>query len=555
MKVLKTDVLIIGGGSAGCLAAIAAKDADPGLGVTIFEKANIKRSGTLATGMDALNIVAVPGISTPEDYVKRVDRDLLHGVIDEELQYLLAEKSFALLKKLEQWGIEFEKDEEGKYVVKDLFSAGGKFLVPMDGWNLKLILAREVRSRKIKVLNRTMATSLISDFKSVHGATGLNVRTGEFIVCSAKATILANGGCSRFGLPTSGYLFGTFDFPGNAGDGYAMAYRAGADLAGFEFVQYWIETKELNTPLGKYYLDELSEKYLDASGNEIPDPDDPEYLVRLLLSGGGPVYVKFSHLPRETIRKIEQIMFSSERKLSILSFFKERGLDIRKDLIEYDFEDFCLCGGHGASGVKIDSNARASLQGLYAAGDVAYVPWQMLTGAFVFGDIAGQSAANYAKTRGAPEINWDFVRKEEKRVFSPMNRSHGIKPGIFEFKLRRVITQYLAPPRNEAKLKTALQWIRRFKTEDMNRLKTDDWHELGRAIETGFILDCAEMNARSALERKETRWGEMGGHCRSDFPERDDENWLKHVLVRIDPETGEMTVLTSPVKRKITAEV
>ena len=549
MEILETDILIIGGGSAGCLAAIAAKDADPNLDVTIFEKANIKRSGTLTTGMDALNIVAVPDISTPEEYVKGVDGDLLHGVIDEELHYILAEKSFAMLKKLEQWGIEFEKDDEGQYVAK----GARKFLVPMHGWDLKLVLAREVRNRKIKVLNRTMATSLISDFKSVHGATGLNVRTGEFIACSAKATILANGGCSRFGLPTSGYLFGTFDFPGNAGDGYAMTYRAGADLAGFEFVQYWIETKELNTPLGKYYLDELGEKYLDASGNEIPDPDDPEYLVRLLLSGGGPVYVRFNHLPEETIMKIEQIMFSSERKLSILSFFKERGLDIRKDLIEHDFEDFCLCGGHGASGVKIDSNARTSLQGLYAAGDVAYVPGQMLTGAFVFGEIAGQSAANYAKTCSAPEIDLDFVREEEKRVFSPMNRSHGIKPSIFEFKLRRIITQYLAPPKNEAKLRTALWLIKRFRTEDVNRLKADDWHELGRAIETGFILDCAEMNAKSALERKETRWGEMGGHCRSDFPERDDENWLKHVLVRIDSETGEMTVLTSPVERTITA--
>jgi len=548
MEILKTDVLIIGGGSAGCLAAIAAKDADPNLGVTIFEKANVKRSGSLATGMDALNVVAVPGISTPEDYIKYVDRSL-HGVIDEELHYILAEKSFSMLKKLEQWGIEFEKDDKGQYVVK----GEGKFLVPMDGWNLKLILAREVRSRKIKVLNHTMATSLISDFKSVHGATGLNVRTGEFIVCSAKATILTSGGCSRFGLPTSGYLFGTFDFPGNAGDGYAMAYRAGADLAGFEFVQYWIETKGLNTPLGKYYLDKLGVKHIDANGNEIPDTGDPEYLVQLLLNRRDPIYEKFSHLPEETIKKIEQTMFSSERKLSILSFFKERGLDIRKDLIEYDFEDVCLCGGHGASGVKIDPEAKTSLQGLYAAGDVACVPWQMLTGAFVFGEIAGQSAANYAKTCGAPEIDLDFVRKEEKRVFAPMSRSRGIKPSMFEFKLRRVITQYLVPPTNEAKLRTALWWIKRFKTEDINRLKADDWHELGRAIETGFILDCAEMNARSALERKETRWSEMGGHCRSDFPERDDENWLKHVLVRIDPETGKMTIFTSPVKRTITA--
>lgn len=557
MEILKTDVLIIGGGAAGCLAAIAVKDADPSLDVTIFEKAHIKRSGSLATGMDALNVVAVPGISTPEEYVKGKAKHRLKGIVDEELHYLLAEKSFAMLKKLEQWGIEFEKDDKGQYAVKNKFSRMGKFLVPMYGWNLKPILAREVTSRKTRVLNHTMATSLISDFETVHGATGLNVRTGEFTACSAKATILTSGGCSRFGLPSSGYLFGTFDFPGNAGDGYAIAYRAGATLAGFEYVQAWIDAKDLETPLGKYYLDRLGVKYLDASGNEIPnsdpsiDPiDPPEFKVQFLLSGGGPLYEKFSHLREETIKKIEQTIFSSERRIPILSFFKERGLDIRRDPIEYDTIAVNLCGGHGMSGVKIDSNARTSLQGLYAAGDVAYVPWQLLTGALVFGDIAGQSAANYVKTCGSPEINWDLVHKEEKRVFSFMNKSHGIKPSMFEFKLRRVITQYLAPPRSEVKLMTGLRWIRRFRTEDIQRLKADDWHELGRAIETEFILDCAEMNARSALERKETRWGL--NDYRFDFPERDDKNWLKHVLVKIDPEEGEMTILTSPVKRTIT---
>ena len=547
MKTLKTDVLIIGGGSAGCLAAIAAKDVDSSLDVTIFEKGHIRRSGSLATGMDALNIVVIPGISTPEEYVKAVDKYLLHGIIDEELHHLLAERSFAMLKKLERWGFEFEKDDSGQYVLYELFP-DEKFIVPMKGWNLKPILAREVARRKVRVLNHTMATSLISDFRRVYGATGIDLRTGEFIVCLAKATILATGGCARFGIPPSGYLFGTFDFPGNAGDGYAMAYRAGAILAGFEYLQYWLEVKDLNTPLGKEYW-ELGVKYLDSKGNEIHD--DLEYsdptLVRLLMNRET-VYEKFSHLPEKTLKKIEQIIFSSERKLPIIRFFKERRLDIRKDLIEYDFEEICLCGGHGATGVKIDSNARTSLEGLYAAGDVAYVPGQMLTGAFVFGEIAGQSAANYAKTCDTSDINWDFIHKEEKRVFSPIKRTYGIKPSVFEFKLRRVITQYLTPPRNEKKLRTALWWIQRFKTEDVNRLKANDWHELGRAIETEFILDCAEMAARAALERKETRWGIHD--YRSDFPERDDKNWLKHVLIRIDPETGEMIVFTSPVKRK-----
>ena len=106
-EIIETDVLIIGGGSAGCMAAIAAHDAAPDLDITILEKANLRRSGTLATGMDALNVVVVPGLSTPEDYVKGVDLDHTHGVIDEDLHYVLAKKSFAMLKKLEEWGLGF----------------------------------------------------------------------------------------------------------------------------------------------------------------------------------------------------------------------------------------------------------------------------------------------------------------------------------------------------------------------------------------------------------------------------------------------------------------
>ena len=117
----ETDILVIGGGSAGCMAAIAASDADPNLKVTIIEKANIRRSGTLATGMDALNIVAVPGVATPEQYVKNADLDHNRGIMDKNLHYLLAEKSYAMLKKLEKWGVEFEKDEKGQYVTNELF--------------------------------------------------------------------------------------------------------------------------------------------------------------------------------------------------------------------------------------------------------------------------------------------------------------------------------------------------------------------------------------------------------------------------------------------------
>jgi len=549
LEMINTDILVIGGGSAGCMAAIAAREAGPDLDITILEKANIRRSGTLATGMDALNIVAVPGGSTPEEYVKGVDLDHLRGVIDEDLHYVLAEKSFAMLKRLEGWGIEFEKDATGQYVASPTFYGPypGNFTIHMDGLDLKLILSREVAKRKITVINHTITTSLLSDNNSVYGCSGFNIRTGKFIFCSAKAVILATGGCGRFGMPSSGYMYGTFDFPGNTGDGYSMAYRAGAELRNFEYVQNFVEIKKLNVPLGKEYDPESEAKMIDERGEEIEwrdgwDADE----VKLLLSDES-VYERFSHLPEEKIQRIEHIWFNSERKHPIISFFRERKIDIRKDDIEYGFEDISLCSGHGSSGIKVDTEAATTLKGLYAAGDVACVPVQYLTGAFVYGEIAGQSAAKYAEHTAAREIDQDSIQKQADKIFAQLDRSEGIKPNQFELRLRNMITEFLTPPRNAEKLENALNLIVEFR-KDVEKLKVEDLHELGKAVEARFILDCAEMTARSALKREETRWGKSD--FRSDFRERDDRNWLKFVDLKMDQETGEMRIFTSPVKRR-----
>jgi succinate dehydrogenase/fumarate reductase flavoprotein subunit len=550
IEIINTDILVIGGGSAGCMAAIAASDAAPNLDITILEKANIRRSGTLATGMDALNIVAVPGLSTPEEYVKGTDLDHLRGVIDEDLHYVLAEKSFATLKKLEGWGIEFEKDHTGKYVASPTFYGPypGNFTILMEGLDLKLVLSREVAKRGITVHNHTLTTSLLSDNISVFGSCGFNIRNGKFIVCSAKAVIMATGGCGRFGMPSSGYMYGTFDFPGNAGDGYSMAYRAGAQLRNFEYVQHFVEVKKLNVPLGKGYDSEAETKMINERGEEIEwrDGSDKDE-IKLLLSGES-VYERFSHLPEEDIQRIEEIWFNSERKHSIISYFRERKIDIRKNDIEYGFEDISLCSGHGSSGIKVDTETATTLKGLYAAGDVACVPVQYLSGAFVYGEIAGQSAAKHADQCHTWKIDHELIQNQADKMFAQLNRSDGITPKDFELKIRNMISEYLAPPRNAEKLKTALKFIEKFKKEDLDKLKVEDLHELGKAVEARFILDCAEMTARSAIKRQETRWGKSD--YRSDFPERDDKSWLKFVDLKMDQKTGEMIIFASPVKRR-----
>ncbi len=550
-KIIETDVLIIGGGSAGLMAAIAAHDAAPDLNITIMEKAHTKRSGTLATGMDALNVVAVPGLSTPENYVKGVDLDHTYGVIDEDLHYVLAQKSFAMLKKLEEWGVGFEKDHTGQYVGTPVFYKdipGDKFCIPMAGLDLKIILHKQVKKRNIQVINHTITTSLLSDSKKVYGACGFNIRTGEFITCSAKAVVLAAGGCGRFGIPSSGYMYGTFDFPGNAGDGYSMAYRAGAKLRGFEYAQHFADTKKLNVPLGKAYNTEFDTKLVNELGEDVSvhEGSDEDNLKALL--SGQTMYEVFDHLPEEFIKAIEEEWFNSERKHPIIAFLRERGLDIRKDPVEIGFEEIALCSGHASTGIKVDTETATNVKGLYACGDVACVPSQYLTGAFVYGEISGLSAVAYAKNCDAKKIDTEAFQNQAETIFAQTKRTDGITPNDFEFKLRTVITEYLTPPRNAKKLETALAWIKRFRKEDVDCLKVEDFHELSKAAEVRFILDCAEMTARASLLRNETRWGVSD--YRSDFPQRDDENWLKFVDVEMDQNSGEMVVSASPVKRR-----
>ena len=551
IEIIETDVLIIGGGSAGCMAAIAAYDADPTLKITILEKAHTQRSGTLATGMDAMNVVAIPGLSTPEDYVKGVDIDHAHGVIDEDLHYVLAEKSLAMIKKLEEWGVGFEKDDSGQYVGTPVFYGdlpGDKFCIPMAGLDLKLILNKEVKKRDIKVYNHTITSSLLSDNEKVYGACGFNLRTGKFITCSAKAVILASGGCGRFGIPSSGYMYGTFDFPGNAGDGYSMAYRAGARMRNFEYAQHFAETKRLNVPLGKGYDSENNTIMINEMGEDVSvhAGSDDDNLKALL--DGQTMYEKFDHLPEEVIKETEKIWFESERKHPIISFFKERGMDIRKDPVEVGFEEIALCSGHGSTGIVVDTDTATTVKGLFACGDVACVPAQYLTGAFVYGEISGLSAVEYAKKCDFKKIDPETIKNQAEMVYAQIERADGIKPNDFEFKLRTVITEYLTPPRSAEKLKTALKWFERFREEDIDRLKPEDWHELSKAVEARFILDCAEMTAMSALKREETRWGVSD--YRSDFPKRDDKNWLKFVDLQMEQKTGEMVVSTSPIKRR-----
>ena len=546
-RMLQADILVIGGGSAGCLAANRALEINPGLKVVIFEKGDIKYSGSIARGMDALNIVAIPNFTTPEFYVESSTLQCA-GILDAPPSYEMARRSFDLLKKLEGWGVYFPQDEKGNYRTLQ-YHPIGNFLTAMEEPDLKVIIARQAEEKGSLVVNRTMGLKLLLDGGRVAGAVGIHVRTGELVVCRAGAVILSSGGTARFGLPNSGYLYGTFDYPGNTGDGYVMGFQAGAVLTGMEYTRRVNLIKDVNIPLlaititrGGRMMDIFDEIVMEWSCH------DQTKANQAVAAGKGPLRIRVSHLPEEVIREIESILFSTERPVQE-RFFKGRGVDFRKGDIELWPTENQLCGGHGMSGLVVNEKAETAVPGLYAAGDVACVSKGHLTGAFVFGEIAAEQAVRFIASQPLPQIDSGQIgclrEKIEKRG---SRKGTGVDVRDLEFKVRRLINDYVISPKNAYKLGRWMEWAERFEREIEEEVSVANGHELSKVFEVEHIIQCATFSARAALERKESRWG--NAHQRTDFPQRDDPNWLCHVDMRRGKD-GEILVSRRPLVRDL----
>jgi succinate dehydrogenase/fumarate reductase flavoprotein subunit len=541
------DLLIIGGGSAGCMAAIRALELNPKLKIVIFEKGDIRYSGSIARGMDALNIVSIPNITTPELYVESINISC-KGIADEPASYTLAKRSFNLLKKLESWGVYFPTDNEGNYKTLK-YHVKGNFQTAMQEPNLKTIMADKIVKENVMIINRVMGIDLLMDDGRVAGAIGLNVRSGEMVVCNAKAVIVSAGGQARFSLPNSGYLYGVFDYPGNSGDGFVMSYRAGAGLTGMESTHRPLLIKDANMPLlaitvtrGGQVVDIFDNIIMENEVNNI------DRMNKAHDNGFGPIRVKLRHLDESVISEIESILFTTERP-SQERFFKQRGIDFRKSDIELWPTEHQICGGHGSSGVYVNEKAECGVPGLYVAGDVACVPKQHLSGALVFGEIAAEEAVKFITSHEEmPLVNEkpinEIMTKNQKR-FDTKNKEIDIKE--IEYKVRRFIGDYVVGIKNEDKLKRWLHWSQIFFSELTNNTKVKNGHELAKTYEIENIISCANFSATASLERKESRWG--SSHYRSDYPKQDDDNCLYHIILKKSDINEDINVEKAAIKK------
>ncbi|MCV9918142.1 MULTISPECIES: fumarate reductase/succinate dehydrogenase flavoprotein subunit [Pseudomonas] len=542
------DIIVIGGGTAGPMAAIKAKEHDKSLRVLLLDKANVKRSGAISMGMDGLNNAIIPGHATPEQYTKEITV-ANDGIVNQTAVHAYATHSFATIEQLDRWGVKFEKDETGDYAVKKVHHMGAYVLPMPEGHDIKKVLYRQLKRARIEISNRMVCTRVLLDGQgAAAGVLGFDCRSGEFKVVRAKAVILACGAAGRLGLPSSGYLMGTYENPTNAGDGYAMAYHAGAELANLECFQINPLIKDYNGPacayvtgpLGGYTANSKGERFIECdywSGQMMWE------FHQELEGGNGPVFLKLDHLAEETIQNIEEILHSNERP-SRGQFHANRGTDYRQHMVEMHISEIGFCSGHSASGVWVDEKAQTSVKGLYAAGDMAAVPHNYMLGAFTYGWFAGVNAAQYVAGREFAEVDVEQVERERARVFAPLQREHGLPPAQVEYKLRRMVNDYLQPPKVTKKMEIGLARFAEIE-RDLAQMKANNPHELMRAMEVTVIRDCAEMAARASLFREESRWGLY--HHRVDFPERNDGEWFCHCHLK-KGEDGAMTSFKKAVE-------
>jgi succinate dehydrogenase/fumarate reductase flavoprotein subunit len=212
-------------------------------------------------------------------------------------------------------------------------------------------------------------------------------------------------------------------------------------------------------------------------------------------------------------------------------------------MVEMHISEVGFCSGHSASGVWTDETGATTVPGLYCAGDMASVAHNYMLGAFVYGQICGESAVEFVKSRAEPKLDEEFITKELDRIQAPMKLTDGIPPEQMEYKVRRLVNDYLQPPKVTKKMEIGLERILAVR-EDLPQLCARDPHELLRAMEVQSIIDCAEMAARASLYRTESRWGLY--HYRVDFPEQDDNEWFYHSRLYKD-ENGQMASGKRPI--------
>ena len=565
---LKTDLLIIGGGTAGCYAAITA--ASPCLKILVVEKANIKRSGCLAAGVNALNAYITEG-RTPRDYVEYAKKDA-DGIVREDLLYSISEKFNEVTAHLEKLGLVILKDKDGKYVTR------GNRNIKINGENIKPILADAVK----KLPNATVLNHVnIFDF-SVHdnridGAFGFGIENDTFYAIEAGAVIIATGGAAGLYRPNNpGFSRHKMWYPPfNTGAGYAMGIRHGAEMTTFEMRFIALRCKDTIAPtgtlaqgVGAKQVNALGEVYETKYG--ISTSERVYGTVAENLEGRGPCYLRTVGITPEQEESLLKAYLNMAPSQTIRWIENDTP---SKANVEIEGTEPYIVGGHTASGYWVDTKRATTIEGLYAAGDVAGgAPQKYVTGALAEGEIAAKSAVEYIESLSAlrqaqgPDISSvnllekisegeiaEHVAEIEKFLGKRGGNTAEARNETIEHleeEMQTVMDAFAGGIKtgyrySENQLAVALKEIKKIEART-DSLRATDLQEVMYIYELKERLTVCKSVIAHLAARRETRWHSFAENL--DYPEKDNINFRKYVNSRL--ENGEIKIIL----RELTAE-
>ena len=540
---ISTDVLIIGGGTAGCYAALTISE-NSDKKVLICEKAHIKRSGCLAAGVNALNAYIVEG-RKPQDYVDYAKKDA-DGIVREDLLLTMSEKLNEVTDRLEKLGLVILKDENGKYVTR------GNRNLKINGENIKPILADAVeKAKNVTVLNRVNIFDYSVKDNKINGAFGFGIESGIFYTIEAKAVIIATGGAAGLYKPNNpGFSRHKMWYPPfNTGAGYAMGIRAGAEMTTFEMRFIALRCKDTIAPtgtlaqgVGAKQINSLGEVYETKYG--LTTSERVYGTVNENQEGRGPCYLRTEGITAEQDESLLKAYLNMAPSQTIK--WIESGRNPSRQNVEIEGTEPYIVGGHTASGYWVDTDRATTIEGLFAGGDVAGgCPQKYVTGALAEGEIAGLSAVKYIDSKESFEKISDedtnyHLRKTEKYLTD----HHSLyTTEQLEEAMQTVMDSYAGGIKtnyrfNEKQLDIADCKIRQLETLT-DDLYAEDFQELMYICELKERLTVCKSVIAHLRARKETRWHSFAENL--DYPEKDDKNFNKYVNSRL--ENGEIKII------------
>lgn len=517
-EIIEADVLCIGGGIAGLMAAIRASEM--GAKVIVAEKANTLRSGSGATGNDHFQCYI------PEAHGSEI-RPILDGIMNSPFVFaksldsvrIWVEKTFDIVKLWDSWGIPMKYQGKWEFAGHSLPGKKLTFL-KYAGQDQKPILTREALKRSVDIANRVMVFDLITENGKVRGAIAADTNDDKIIIFLAKSVILCTGRCMRlYPSPTPNYLFNRGHSPATTGDGRAMAYRAGAELANMEITKRWAGPKYFIRCGKATWIGVIRDTNGEPIGPFVTKPErlygDPITDIYSSLfedyakSGRTPIYMDCKGISEEDYQYMIH-WFIHEGNVAMLNYFEEEGIDIRKNAIEFMTYELMTVGG-----IVHNEKCETSIGGLYAAGDEYF---SGISTAATFGWIAGENAAAYV-TQGkystsATNKMTEYIKSKKDLLEEISSRETGASWKEVNIALGQIMQDYAGPMRSASLLHAGLNHLRRLKQKSLATIMATNQHELMRCLEVINLLDIAELVFAAAIERKETR----GGFNRSDYP-------------------------------------